>query len=49
MSASEATTIYIETTIPPGMTVSEYRSSRPRTPSLTTRLMSYVRGVTTPR
>jgi hypothetical protein len=28
MSAREATTVYIETTIPPGMTMSAYRRSR---------------------
>ena len=33
---------------PPGMTISEYRSSRPRRPSLRTRLMSHLR-ITPPR
>ena len=43
MSAQEAVTVYVET-IPPGMTMSEYRSSRPRRPSLRTRLMSHLRS-----
>jgi len=41
MSAQEAQVIYVETTIPPGMTMSEYRSSRPRRPSLRARLMGF--------
>ena len=48
MSAQEAVTVYVETTIPPGMTMSEYRSSRPRRPSLRTRVMSHLR-ITPPR
>jgi hypothetical protein len=43
MSAQEAATVYLETTIPPGMTMSEYRSSRPRRPSLRQRLTSRLR------
>jgi hypothetical protein len=42
MSAREATTVYIETTIPPGMTMSAYRRSRPRRPRLRTRLASHL-------
>jgi hypothetical protein len=38
MSAQEAASIYIETTIPAGMTMSEYRSSRPNRASLLRRL-----------
>jgi len=38
MSAQEAATIYIETTIPAGMTMSDYRSSRPNKASLLQRL-----------
>ena len=30
MSVQEATNVYIETTIPAGMTMAEYRRSRPR-------------------
>jgi hypothetical protein len=43
MSATEATAVYIETTIPAGMTMTEYRSSRPRRPSLRTRVMAQLR------
>jgi hypothetical protein len=35
---------YIETSIPQGMTVSDYRRSRPRRRSLRTRLMSHLRS-----
>jgi hypothetical protein len=45
MSTQDALAIYVETTIPPGMTMTEYRTSRPRRPSLRTRLMSHLRGV----
>lgn len=44
MSAQDALAIYVETTIPPGMTMSEYRSSRPPRPSLRARLMSHLRS-----
>jgi hypothetical protein len=44
MSAQEAATVYLETTIPPGMTISDYRSSRPRRPSLRARLISHLRS-----
>jgi hypothetical protein len=43
MSAQEAAAVYLESSIPPGMTMSEYRSSRPRRASLRTRVMSYFR------
>ena len=49
MSAQEAAEIYVETSIPAGMTMSAYRSSRPRRPSLRMRLMSQVRRIATPR
>ena len=42
MSAQEAATVYLETSIPPGMTMTEYRSSRPRRPSLRTRLIAHM-------
>jgi hypothetical protein len=38
MSAQEAATIYLETTIPAGMTMSDYRASRPNRASLLRRL-----------
>ncbi len=44
MSAQDAATIYVETSIPPGMTMTEYRSSRPRRPSLRARLISQLRA-----
>jgi len=40
MSAQEAATVYLETTIPPGMTMIQYRSSRPQRGSLRRRLKS---------
>jgi len=43
MSAQEAAAVYVETTIPAGMTMTEYRSSRPRRPGLRTRLMAHLR------
>jgi hypothetical protein len=43
MSAQEALAVYVETTIPPGMTMTEYRSSRPSRPSLRARLLSALR------
>ena len=44
MSAEEAAVVYVETTIPPGLTMSEYRAARPRRPSLRTRLLAQLRG-----
>jgi hypothetical protein len=48
MSAQDAAVIYVETSIPAGMTMIEYRSSRPRRASLRARLAARLR-VTTPR
>jgi hypothetical protein len=48
MSAQEAAAVYVETSIPAGMTMSEYRSSRPRQASLRARLAARLR-VTIPR
>ena len=48
MSAQEAAAVYVETSIPAGMTMSEYRTSRPRRPSLRSRLIAHLR-VTAPR
>jgi hypothetical protein len=44
MSAQEAATIYVETTIPAGMTMSEYRASRPNRASLLRRLSFRLRS-----
>jgi hypothetical protein len=33
---------YVETTIPAGMTISEYRRSRPRRPKLRTRVVRHL-------
>jgi hypothetical protein len=44
MSAQEASVVYVETTIPPGMTMTEYRSSRPRRPNLRMRLLAHLRS-----
>jgi hypothetical protein len=35
---------YVETTLPPGMTIGEYRRSRPRRPSRWARLKDLVGG-----
>jgi hypothetical protein len=43
MIRQEAIAIYMETSIPPGMTMSEYRSSRRRRSSLRRRLTSHLR------
>ena len=44
MSAQEAATIYLETTIPAGMTMSQYRASRPNRASLLLRLSLRLRS-----
>ncbi len=37
--------VYMETSIPAGMTIADYRVSRPRKPSLRARLSSHLRSI----
>ena len=46
MSAQEAAAVYVETSIPAGMSMSEYRSSRPRRASLRARMAARLRLTT---
>jgi hypothetical protein len=46
INAQEAAAVYVETSIPAGMSMSEYRSSRPRRASLRTRMAARLRLAT---
>jgi hypothetical protein len=43
MNAEHAPLVYMEATIPPGMTIGEYRRSRPARLRLRTRLIAHLR------